>query len=42
MEHSVHTSDCERQGNGSKVQGVDKKLKRNVRITCSVDDELIN
>ncbi len=40
VEHSIHTSDCEQQGNGSKVRGVYKKLKRNARINCIVDDEL--
>lgn len=32
LEHSVHTSDCEQQGNDSKVCGVDEKLKSKVRI----------
>lgn len=39
VEHSINTSDCEQQGNGSKERGVDKVLKRNVRITQTVDDD---
>lgn len=39
--HSEHTSGSEEQGNGSEVWGVDEKLKRDLVISCTVEDELI-